>query len=261
MDEAEINQAGTLVVINNLVAKCQRCDLYLTKTKDVPGSGNPNAKVMFIGEGPGKEEDLQGEPFVGAAGKFLNELFETIGWKRSDVYITNVVKHRPPKNRDPREEEVEACWPYLQRQIELVNPKLIVFLGRHALIRFFPALGISKVHGQAFRKDFNCKRQVFLALYHPAAALYNGSMRKTLISDFGKIPKILEKIDENGHPKPVRQAQGKLREGSTLNNSPDSSTSLSDESDTRTIGVMDGMTREAAQNDNNALPVKQEPLF
>jgi DNA polymerase len=196
MDETEINQAGSLVVIDKLVANCQRCSLFKTKTKDVPGVGNGKAQVMFVGEGPGKDEDLKGEPFVGAAGKFLNEMIEAIGWQRSDVYITNVVKHRPPDNRDPLPGEVEACWPYLRRQIELINPKLIVFLGRHAMNRFFPTLQISKVHGQAFRRDLFNKKQVFLALYHPAAALYNGGMRETLLSDFKKIPKVIAKINE-----------------------------------------------------------------
>jgi uracil-DNA glycosylase family 4 len=196
MNEQEISQAGSLVEIEKMVAKCERCDLFRTKTKDVPGVGSQNAEVMFIGEGPGKDEDLQGEPFVGAAGKFLTEMIGLVGWARKDVYITNVVKHRPPNNRDPLPEEVEACWPYLQRQIELIQPKLIVFLGRHAMNRFFPEMKISQAHGKAFRKDFAGKKQVFLALYHPAAALYNGSMRQVLMDDFAKIPKILKKIEE-----------------------------------------------------------------
>ena len=200
MNETEINQADSLVIIEKLVAKCQRCDLYRTKTKDVPGVGNEHAGVMFIGEGPGKDEDLQGEPFVGAAGKFLTEMILSQNMKRADVYIANVIKHRPPNNRDPLPDEIEACWRYLRRQIELIQPKLIVFLGRHAMNRFFPEMQISKVHGQAFRKDFNGKKQVFLALYHPAAALYNGSMRQTLMADFAKIPKILKKIDLESHP-------------------------------------------------------------
>ncbi len=196
MNETDINDAKSLAEIEKLVSKCERCSLYKTKTKDVPGVGNDKAKVMFIGEAPGKDEDLQGEPFVGSAGKFLTEMIEGLGWKRKDVYIANVLKHRPPNNRDPLPEEAEACWPYLKRQIELIQPKLIVFLGRHAMNRFFPTLRISKVHGQAFRKDFINKKQVFLALYHPAAALYNGSMRAVLEADFRKIPKILDKIDE-----------------------------------------------------------------
>jgi DNA polymerase len=196
MEEKDILCADSLSEIDKLVSVCERCDLHLTKTKDVPGIGNPNAKVMFIGEAPGKEEDLRGEPFVGAAGKFLTEMLEGIGLVRTDVFIANVVKHRPPNNRDPKPDEIKACFPFLERQIELINPHLIVFLGRHSLQRFFPEFSISKVHGQAFRKEIFGRKQVFLALYHPAAALYNGSMRDVLKKDFAKIPKILEKASE-----------------------------------------------------------------
>lgn len=195
--EEEISRASSLVEIEELVSKCERCPLYLTKTKDVVGVGNKNAKIMFIGEAPGKNEDEQGEPFVGAAGKFLNEMLAGIGLERKDIYIANVLKHRPPANRDPLPDEAEACWPYLRRQIELINPELIVFLGRHAMNRFFPDQQISKVHGNAFRTQLWGERiQAFLALYHPAAALYNGSMKTTLIADFNKIPRIIEKIEK-----------------------------------------------------------------
>src|SRR3990172_5644277 len=138
----EIKEAKDLKEIAGIVSKCTRCDLYQTKTKDVPGVGNPKAEIMFIGEAPGKDEDLKGEPFVGAAGKFLTEMIESIGMKRSDVYIANVVKHRPPENRDPYPEEAKACFPYLEKQIELIQPKLIVFLGRHAMNQFFPTFRI-----------------------------------------------------------------------------------------------------------------------
>lgn len=195
-DETAISGAKTLSELEILISNCNRCPLGQTKTKDVPGDGNQNAEIMFIGEAPGKKEDLEGIPFIGAAGKFLNEMLAEIGLKREDIYIANVVKHRPPDNRDPLPTEVEACWPYLQRQIELIDPKLIVFLGRHSMMRFFPDFVISKVHGQAFRKDFFGRKQVFLALYHPAAALYNGGMRETLKTDFHKIPKIIEKIKQ-----------------------------------------------------------------
>jgi uracil-DNA glycosylase family 4 len=193
--DEQINNASDLASIDTIISNCQRCSLHKTKTKDVPGIGNPKAKVLFIGEAPGKEEDKIGEPFVGAAGKFLTEMIEGLGWHRSDVYIANVLKHRPPENRDPIPSEIEACWPYLARQIDIIAPKLIVFLGRHAMQRFFPAFSISEVHGQAFRKPWNGRVQVFLALYHPAAALYNGGMRETLNADFKKIPKILAKIE------------------------------------------------------------------
>lgn len=195
MNEKLINNAKSLVEIDELVAKCTRCLLYQTKNCDVPGKGHPNAEIMFIGEAPGKKEDLIGEPFVGAAGKFLDELLATIGLERKDIFIANVVKHRPPENRDPKPEEAEACWPYLKKQIELINPKLIVFLGRHSMKRFFPVYKISDVHGNQFTKDFWGREQTFLALYHPAAALYNGGMRETLKNDFSKIPNILKEIN------------------------------------------------------------------
>ena len=152
--------------------------------------GNPEAEIVFIGEAPGAREDEQGKPFVGAAGKFLGEMLETIGLHREDIYITNIVKYRPPANRDPEPEEIQAFMPYLKRQLEIIKPKLVIFLGRHAMSVFMPELKISEVHGQPKRKD----GQVYLPLFHPAAALYNGGMRQTLIEDFSKIPKILEKI-------------------------------------------------------------------
>lgn len=200
MKEEEIQQAACLSDLNDLIATCQRCSLYRTKTKDVPGVGDEKAKIFFIGEAPGREEDLRGEPFVGAAGKFLNEMLAANGLSRDDVYIANVLKHRPPENRDPQPEEIEACWPYLARQIELIHPLLIVFLGRHSLNRFFPAAKISEVHGRAFRKKWQGEDQVFLALYHPAAALYNGSMRAVLENDFSKIPALVRKIQAGQKP-------------------------------------------------------------
>lgn len=194
--DEQILGSSNLDEIASLISSCSRCCLCKTKTKDVPGTGSKNARVMFIGEGPGKEEDLRGEPFVGAAGKFLTEMLSEINYRREDVFIGNVVKHRPPNNRDPLPSEVEACWPFLKRQIQIINPDLIVFLGRHAMQRFFPTFTISKVHGQAFRKHWEGESRVFLALYHPAAALYNGGMRETLKEDFKKIPVILKKISK-----------------------------------------------------------------
>lgn len=159
-------------------------------THSVPGEGNPDAQVVFVGEAPGEKEDLSGQPFVGAAGKILAEMLAGIGLKREDVFITNTVKWRPPKNRDPLPEEIEACWDYLQEQLAVIDPPLIVTLGKHALERFLPGLRISQVHGEAKRRD----GQVYLPLYHPAAALYNGSMRAQLNYDFQKIPLVLKKI-------------------------------------------------------------------
>lgn len=200
MNKQDIERAESLSNLNELVADCQRCSLYKTKHRDVPGLGDSKAKIMFIGEAPGKEEDLTGEPFVGAAGKFLTEMLNEIGLKREEVFIGNVVKHRPVNNRDPEPEEIEACWPFLARQIELIAPLLIVFLGRHSLNRFFPTAKISEVHGQAFRREWQGKNQVFLALYHPAAALYRGSMKEILREDFRKIPTLLSKIESAQEP-------------------------------------------------------------
>jgi uracil-DNA glycosylase len=159
-------------------------------TQLVFGVGNPNADLMFIGEAPGKNEDLKGEPFVGAAGQFLNEMLASIGLERGDIYITNIVKYRPPGNRDPEPEEKAAFMPYLKRQIDVIKPKLIVFLGRHSMNVFLPELRISQAHGKPVRKN----GQVYLPLFHPAAALYNGGMRQTLLDDFSLIPAILKKI-------------------------------------------------------------------
>ncbi|HVQ43666.1 MAG TPA: uracil-DNA glycosylase [Candidatus Saccharimonadia bacterium] len=164
--------------------------LKQTATQLVFGVGSPTAELMFVGEAPGKNEDLQGEPFVGAAGKFLNEMLASIGLKRSDIYISNIVKYRPPDNRDPTPEEIAAFVPYLQRQIEVIGPKLVVFLGRHSMSVFLPELRISQAHGKPVRKG----GQVYLPLFHPAAALYNPAMRETLLADFALIPAILKKI-------------------------------------------------------------------
>lgn len=165
-------------------------ELASTATQLVFGDGNPDADLVFIGEAPGKNEDQQGLPFVGAAGKFLNEMLEMIGLKRSDVYITNIVKYRPPNNRDPLPEEKSAFLPYLQQQMAIIKPKLIITLGRHSMECFLPGLKISQVHGQPKRKN----GQVYLPLFHPAAALYNGGMRQTLIDDFATIPAVLKLI-------------------------------------------------------------------
>lgn len=156
----------------------------------VIGDGNPDAEVLFIGEAPGAQEDKQGLPFVGASGKFLSEMLASIGMERQDVYITNIVKYRPPANRDPLPAEIAAFMPYLKRQIEIIKPLLIVFLGRHSMNVFLPELKISQVHGQPKRKD----GQVYLPLYHPAAALYNGGMRQQLLDDFSIIPEIIATI-------------------------------------------------------------------
>jgi len=159
-------------------------------TQLVFGDGSPDAELLFIGEAPGKSEDQQGLPFVGAAGKFLNEMLGLIGLERKDVYITNIVKYRPPNNRDPQPTEKQAFLPFLQAQLDAIKPKLVVTLGRHSMDSLLPGLQISKCHGQPKRYG----GQVYLPLFHPAAALYNGGMRQTLIDDFMRIPKILAAI-------------------------------------------------------------------
>ncbi len=167
-------------------------ELAATATQLVFGAGNPEAETVFIGEAPGKNEDLQGKPFVGAAGKFLDEMLAMIGLTRNDIYITNIVKYRPPNNRDPLPVEKSAFMPYLESQLEVIKPKLTVTLGRHSLNCFLPSLMIGQVHGQPKR----FKGRVYLPLFHPAAALYNGAMRQTLIDDFALIPVILKKINQ-----------------------------------------------------------------
>ena len=187
--------------LNTRMAKECRCALKATATQAVAGAGSADADIILIGEAPGKNEDLKGEPFVGAAGKFLETMLGSIGMAREDIYITNVVKYRPPDNRDPTPDEIDDCAEWLREQIALIDPKIIVTLGRHALNRFFPDAKISEVHGNAFRREIpGIGPRTFYVLYHPAAALYNGGMRQTLIEDFGKIPKLLEKIRETKNP-------------------------------------------------------------
>ena len=171
-------------------------DLAAQATQLVMGDGNTDADIVFIGEAPGKNEDEQGLPFVGAAGKFLNEMLAAAGMKRSDVYITNIVKYRPPNNRDPLPEEKAAFLPYLLKQLEIINPKAIITLGRHSMEYFLPDAKISQIHGHAVRKqviyhDKTTHQWLIVPLYHPAAALYNGSMRSVLIEDFLRVPEFI----------------------------------------------------------------------
>lgn len=169
-------------------------ELRKTATQLVMGDGNLDADIVFIGEAPGKNEDEQGVPFVGAAGKFLDEMLASVNLKRDDIYITNIVKYRPPNNRDPLPEEKHAFWPYLVRQLQIINPKIIVTLGRHSMEYFLPGMYISQIHGQAKRIAFDDHKVVIVPLYHPAAALYNGSLRETLLADFSHIPAIIKQL-------------------------------------------------------------------
>ena len=198
-------KAFALEQIKSSIVNDKVCpNLASEATQLVFGAGDPNSSIVFIGEAPGKNEDKTGLPFVGAAGKFLDEMLATIDLARNNVYITNIVKYRPPNNRDPLPSEKKAFLPYLQRQLEIIQPKLVITLGRHAANCFLPELHISSEHGKPKRITLAFSKNpliiVLLPLFHPAAALYNGSMRQTLIDDFSIIPEIINKIS---HPELV----------------------------------------------------------
>jgi DNA polymerase len=190
-----MDKAEKLHALHTEHAEQNTCTLKATASRAVFGSGSPDAEIVFIGEAPGKKEDETGVPFVGAAGKFLSEMLARANLKREDIYITNIVKYRPPENRDPTPEEIQACEEWLHAELNFIRPKVIVTLGRYSLNHFIPGVKIGEVHGQSFIKNIpGLGEQTFFALYHPAAALYNGSMRETLIQDFLKVPKLVEKV-------------------------------------------------------------------
>ena len=169
------------------VTGCTLCELSRSRNHAVPGEGNIQTRIMFVGEGPGWHEDQQGRPFVGNAGKFLNELLAKAGLQREDVFITNVVKCRPPGNRDPLPDEIEACSTYLERQMKAIDPDVVVTLGRFSMAKFFPGERISRIHGQAKKMG----HRLIVPMYHPAAALHQASLRGAIEDDFAKLPKIL----------------------------------------------------------------------
>jgi uracil-DNA glycosylase family 4 len=173
------------------IRNCTRCVLSEARTQAVPGQGPEHAPIVFIGEAPGFHEDQQGLPFVGAAGQFLNELLESIGMKREDVYICNVIKCRPPGNRDPLPEETEACRPFLDRQVKIISPQMIVTLGRFSMERYFPGAKISYVHGRP-RKIGGI---IYYPMYHPAAALHQPKWRQVIQEDMARIPQLLAQVD------------------------------------------------------------------
>jgi DNA polymerase len=182
-DEKELEKLARQIVV------CTRCELHRSRNKAVPGEGPTHAEIMFIGEGPGARENEQGRPFVGAAGKFLDQLLEQAGVTRADVWITNVVKCRPPGNRDPLPDETETCTSnYLQHQIKIVNPSIIVTLGRHSMGLFFKGAKITQIHGQMRKVD----DRFVIAMYHPAAALHQMSLKPAIMADFAKLPELLE---------------------------------------------------------------------
>ena len=184
--------AQTLDSIAKQVAGCTACELCRSRTHAVPGEGNSTARIMLIGEGPGYHEDQQGRPFVGNSGKFLGELLSRAGLNREDVFITNVVKCRPPGNRDPLPDEIAACSAYLDAQIELIDPDIVVTLGRFSMQRWFRNERISKIHGEP-RPD---GKRLIVPMYHPAAALHQAALRGTIEDDFAKLPKILAEHDQ-----------------------------------------------------------------
>ena len=190
-----MTQQAQLDALQQVILGANVCpELASGATQLVMGDGNPYADIVLIGEAPGKNEDEQGVPFVGAAGKFLNEMLASAGMNREDVYITNIVKYRPPNNRDPLPEEKKAFWPYLLEQLQIIKPKIVVTLGRHSMEYFLPGQHISKIHGQPKRIQLGDHEIVIVPLYHPAAALYNGSMRQTLIDDFMRMPEIIAQM-------------------------------------------------------------------
>lgn len=185
---------SALAELYQQIAACRDCEEFAkTRTQTVPGEGPEKAQIVFIGEAPGYHEDQQGRPFVGQAGQFLEQLLNSIGLKRSDVYICNVIKCRPPGNRDPLPVEIKNCQKWLDRQLELLSPKMIVTLGRYSLAKFFPGESISKIHGKAKRQG----NVIYFAMYHPAAALHQQSLHQTIEEDMRKIPSLLmSQVDE-----------------------------------------------------------------
>src|SRR3990172_7448966 len=193
--------SDTLAQVASEIAKCEKCKLYSTRKRTVPGEGPDNAQIMFIGEGPGYHENEQGRPFVGQAGKFLDEFFASIKIKRPDFFIANVVKCRPPQNRDPEPDELAACNDYLERQIAVINPKMIVTLGRYSMEKFFPGAKISNIHGQAR----TIGGRLVLAMFHPAAALHQPQYRSLIEQDFKRLPELIAKVEavQPAAPKPA----------------------------------------------------------
>lgn len=191
MTEAERRAALEQVAAE--IRACRRCRLHEQRTQAVPGEGHPSTEVLFVGEGPGLNEDRQGRPFVGPAGALLDELLATIGWRREEVYITNVVKCRPPGNRDPEPDEIAACAPFLRRQVEILDPALIVTLGRHSMARFMPGAKIGSAHGtvRPAPPETGARDALVFAMYHPAAALHQGALRPVLEADVLRVPTAL----------------------------------------------------------------------
>lgn len=189
---SDLPKDKALKVIADRIQKCQRCRLSKTRNKTVPGYGNPDTEVMFIGEGPGFNEDQQGIPFCGRAGKLLDQALESVSWSRRDVFITNIVKCRPPNNRDPEVDENVACQPFLDKQILIIKPLMIVTLGRFSMAKFLANVKISQVHGQVYPIKWRSLEFIVVPLYHPAAALRNGQLRQVFMDEFQQLPGYLK---------------------------------------------------------------------
>lgn len=185
------NNSSRLEQIALTVKRCRRCPLFRTAAHGVPGEGDPQAKMFFIGEAPGAREDETGLPFVGNSGKLLDKLLNSIGLDRDAVFIGNVVKHRPPGNRDPHPSEIKACMPYLEGQLKVIKPRVVISLGRFATNIFLPNVKISQVHGKCYSITWQNLKILLIPLYHPAAALRNGTMKQALIDDFYSLKKYL----------------------------------------------------------------------
>ncbi|ADJ25538.1 phage SPO1 DNA polymerase-related protein [Dehalogenimonas lykanthroporepellens BL-DC-9] len=182
------------------IGSCEACGLASGRNQAVPGEGHAETEIMFIGEAPGFNEDRTGRPFCGAAGQFLTQMIESIGLNRNQVYITNIVKCRPPGNRDPLPEEITACRHWLDRQLAAIRPRVVVTLGRYSMSRFFPGKTISRIHGQWEKQgDLVC-----LAMYHPAAALHQGSLRATILADMARLPEIIKELKRSEKPEPTQ---------------------------------------------------------
>lgn len=241
MTDAE--RRAALDTIADEVRTCTRCRLHEGRTRAVPGEGDPSTEVVFVGEGPGFNEDRQGRPFVGQAGAFLAELLGTVGWSRDDVFITNIVKCRPPANRDPEPDEVAACDPFLRRQLEILDPALVVTLGRHSLGRFMPGERIGQAHGTARPADpaTGIRNALVFAMYHPAAALHQASLRQTLLDDMQAIPATLLAARErragtppdSGSQQPIGRIGESAQEATTITHIPEPVTAVADPSHVR----------------------------
>ena len=229
---------------------CTACRLAQGRTNAVPGEGSPDTEVVFVGEGPGQNEDRSGRPFVGAAGTLLQELLGTIGWSRDDVFITNVVKCRPPNNRDPEPDEIAACRPFLRRQLEVLDPALLVTLGRFSLQTFMPGDRISRVHGteRPIDPDTGARAATGYALYHPAAALRQGSLKETMQRDMAAVPEVLIRARAE---RAAAAAAEPAPDGATTSTAPTEAPTTSDQTTSTATSAADQPEEEPMTNQDD----------